>query len=96
MATVFAEAMRSAAANIAPRAKHSQVQAGWCASEETKAEILAAWREGEAARELLRADPGDSNVRESPNAAGQRLERVRIEAVQRLFEEFVSCAHQRW
>ena len=48
-----------------------------------------ATREG-AARELLRADPGNSNLRKSLEAAEKRLERVRIEAVQRFFEEFVS------
>ena len=40
----------------------------------------------EAARELLRADPGNSNVRGTLKAAGK----VRFEAVQRFFEELVS------
>ena len=34
----------------------------WCFSEETKAEMIAAWQERGAARELLRADPGNSNL----------------------------------
>ena len=58
----------------------------WCASEETKALLLAAWQEREAARKLLRAGPGNSNLRKSLNVAGKRLERMRIEAVQRCAE----------
>ena len=86
-ATTFAEAMPSTAANIAPRAKRSLGPKGWCASEETKAEMLEAWQEREAARELKRADPGNSNPRKSLKTAGKRLKRVRIEAVQRFFEK---------
>ena len=78
MAVVFAKAMLSTAANIAPRAERSQGPAGWCASEETKAEMLAAWQEREAARELLRAYPSNSSSRKSLKAAGKRLKRVGI------------------
>lgn len=53
-------------------------------------EMLAAWQEKEATRELLRADPGSSNFRRSLKKAGRRLKRVRIEDVQISFEEFVS------
>ena len=90
MATTFAEAMLSTAANIAPRAKRSQGSKRLCASEETKAEMLGSWQEIEAAIELLRADPGNSNLRKSLKTAGKRHKRVRIEAVQRFFGEFVS------
>ena len=38
----------------------------------------------------MRADPGNSNLRKSLKTAGKRLKRVRIEAVQRFFEKFVS------
>ncbi|MEP2987320.1 MAG: hypothetical protein ABJO88_00030 [Parasphingorhabdus sp.] len=41
MATAFAAAMLSTAANIAPRAKHSQGPSGRCASEETKVKMSA-------------------------------------------------------
>ena len=54
------------------------------------AELLAVWQEREAARELLRADPGSSNLRKNLKAAGKRLKSVRFEAVQRFFEEFIS------
>ena len=79
--------MLSTAANIAPRAKRSLGPKEWYASEETKAEMLEAWQEREAARELKRADPGNSNPRKSLKTAGKRLKRVRIEAVQRFFEK---------
>ena len=38
----------------------------------------------------MRTDLGDSNLRKSLKASRERLARVRIEAVQRFFEEFVS------
>ena len=82
MRMMFAEAMLSSAANIAPRAKRSQGPAGWCASEQTKAEKVVAWQEREAARELLRADPSNSNLRTPLKGAGKRLKPVRIEDVQ--------------
>ena len=43
--------------------------------------MLAAWKEREAARELSRADPGNSNFRESLKAANKLLEHVSVEAV---------------
>ena len=52
--------------------------------------MLATWQEREATRELLRADPGSSNLRRTLKAAETRLKRVRFEAVQRFCEEFVS------
>ena len=45
--------------------------------------MLAAWVGREAASEVLRADPGNSNLREPLKAAGKRLT-----AVRRFFEEF--------
>ena len=90
MAMVFTKAMLSTAANFAPGAKRSQEPAGWCASEETKTEMLAAWQERGAARELLSADPSNGNLRKPVKAAGKRLKRVRIEAVQRFLMEFDS------
>ena len=63
---------------------------GGCSSKETKAEMLAALQEREAARELLRTDPANSNLRRTLKAAGTRLKCVRFEVVQRFFEEFVS------
>ena len=52
--------------------------------------MLAALQEREAARELLRTDPANSNLRRTLKAAGTRLKCVRFEVVQRFFEEFVS------
>ena len=52
--------------------------------------MLAAWQEREAARRLLRADPGNSNLRRTLKEDGKRLKRVRFEAVQSFFKEFVS------
>ena len=52
--------------------------------------MLATWQEREAARELSRADPGNSNLRRTLKAAGKRLKRVRIEAMRRFFEELFS------
>ena len=91
MATAFTEAMLSKSANIAPCAKQCQGPRGWCCSEGTKAEMLAAWQEREeAARELLRANPGNSNFTRTLTGTGKRLKRARFEAMQRVFEEFVS------
>ena len=71
--------------------KRCQGPRGWCSSEETKAEMLAAWQEREAAGELLRADPGSNrNLKRNLKPAGKRLKRVKFEAVQQFFEEFVS------
>ena len=52
--------------------------------------MLAAWQEREAARRLLRADPGNSNLRRTLKEDGKRLKHVRFEAVQSFFKEFVS------
>ena len=81
MVTAFTEAMLSTAADIAPRAKRCQGQRGWCSSEETKADTHTAWQEREAARELFRVDPGDSNLRRTLKAAGNAVKRVKFEAV---------------
>ena len=54
------------------------------------AETRAVWQEWEAARELLPADPSSRNLRKYLKAGGKRRKRVRVEAVQRFFEEFVS------
>ena len=90
MVTAFTEAMLSTAADIAPRAKRCQGQRGWCSSEETKADTHTAWQEREAARELFRVDPGDSNLRRTLKAAGNAVKRVKFEAVRIFFEEVVS------
>ena len=81
MAKAFTETMLSTAANIAPRAKRCQGPSGWRCSEETKAEMVAAWQEREAARDLLRADPAGGNFRRNLKAAVKRLRHVRVRAV---------------
>ena len=60
-----------------------------CSSGETKAEMIAAWREKGAARELLRSDLGHRSHRRTLTEAVTRLERGGVEAVQRFFEDFV-------
>ena len=50
MTMLFSEAMLSTAVNITSRAKRSQGPAAWCASEETKAEVLEAWQGRETAK----------------------------------------------
>ena len=47
--------------------------------------MLLAWREREPAKELLRADPSNSNLRKSPNTTGKGPKRLSIEAVLRFF-----------
>ena len=63
MVTTFTEAMIPTTANIAPSGNRCQGPRRWCSSQETKAEKLAVWQEREAATELLRADPGNNNLR---------------------------------
>ena len=87
MATACTEAMQSTAANIALSDVRDR---GEGVLARKKAEMIAAWQEREAAGELLRADPANLNLRRTLEAAGKRLKRVRFEAVQRFFEEFVS------
>ncbi|MEP2987316.1 MAG: hypothetical protein ABJO88_00010 [Parasphingorhabdus sp.] len=89
MAIVLAEAMLSTAANIAPILKRSHGPAGWCTSEDTTADKLEAWQEGEAARYLLCTDPRNFHFPDFLKAGAKRLKRVRLEAVRTLFEEFV-------
>ena len=80
-ATALTETMLSTAANIAPRVQRCQGPRGWCSIKETKVEMLAAWQEREAARELLLANPGSINLRRTLKAAGKRLDRARFETV---------------
>ena len=91
MAMMFAGGMLSTAANVAPRSKRNRVPARRCASEETKGEILAAWQEREAAREVrARLSKRQQPREESLKSAEKCLKRVRIEAGQRCSERFVS------
>ena len=50
MAKAITEPMLSTVANIAPRVERCQEPKGWCCSEDTKAEMLAAPQERKAAR----------------------------------------------
>ena len=52
--------------------------------------MLAAWKDREAARGLSCADPGNSSLRRALTAAANHLSSMKMQAVQRFFEKFVT------
>ena len=90
MTSVLTEKLLSNAADIAPPIWRKQVPRGWCATEQTKAELNARWQDREDARKRVRSAPNDRGLRRALKATTKRLKRTRAEAVQRFFEYYVS------
>ena len=90
MASLLTETLLSNAADIAPPIRRKQVPRGWCATEATKPELIARWQDREDARKRVRSAPNDRGLRQALSATTKQLKRTRAEAVQRLFEDYVS------
>ena len=92
MTSVLTETLLSNAADIAPPIRRKQVPRGWCATEETKAELNARWQGREDARKRVRSAPNDRGLprRAVKKATAKQLKRTRAEAVQRFFGDYVS------
>ena len=87
MASLLTETLLSNAADIAPPIRRKQVLRGWCATEETRAELNARWQDREDARKRVRSAPNDRGLRQALKATIKQLKRTRAEAVQRSFED---------
>ena len=90
MISLLTETLLSNAADIAPPIRPKQVPRGWCATEETKAELNARWQDKEDARKRVRSAPNGRGLRRALKATTKQLKRTRAEAVQRFFEDYVS------
>ena len=88
--SLLTETLRSNAADIAPPIRRKQVPRGWCATEETKAELNARWQDREDARKQARSAPNDRGLRQALKATTKQLKRTRAQAVERFFEDYVS------
>ena len=76
--------------DIAPPIRREQVPRGWCATEETIAELDARWQDREDARKRLRSAPNDRGLRRAFKATSKQLKRTRAETLERFFEDYVS------
>ena len=63
MASLQTETLLSNVADIAPPIRRKQVPRGWCATEETKAELNARWQDREDARKRVSSAPNDRGLR---------------------------------
>ena len=90
MTSLLTETLLSNAADIAPPIRRKQVPRGWCATEETKAELNARWQDSEDARKRVRSAPSDRGLRRALKATTKQLKRTQAEAVQRFFEDYAS------
>ena len=90
MTSVLTETLLSNAADTAPPIRRKQVPRGWCATEETKAELNARWQDREDARKRVRSAPHDRGLRRGLKVTAKQLKRTRAEAVQRFLEDYVS------
>ena len=88
--SLLTETLLSNAADIAHPIRRKQVPRGWCATEETKAELNARWQDREDARKRVRSAPNDRGLRRALKATTKQLKRTRAEAIQRFFEDYVS------
>ena len=89
MTSVLPRTLLSNAADIAPPIRRKQVPRGWCATEETKAELDARWQDRKDARKRLRSAPNDRGLRRALKATSKQLKRTWADAVQRFFEDYV-------
>ena len=90
MASLLTETILSNAADIAPPIRRKQVPRGWCATEETRAELNARWQDRKDARKWVRSAPNDRGLQQTLKATIKQLKHTRAEAVQRFFEDYVS------
>ena len=90
MTSVLTETLLSHAADVVPPIRCKQVRRGWCATEATKAELNARWQDREDARKRVRSAPNNRGLPRALKATTKRLTRMRAEAVQRFFEDYVS------
>ena len=90
MTSLLTETLLLNAADIAPPIRRKQVPGGWCATEETKAELNARRQDREDARKRVRSPPNDHGLRQALKATTKQLKRTRAEAVQRFFKYYVS------
>ena len=90
MASLLTETLLSNAADIVPPIRRKQVPRGWCATEATKAELNARWQDREDARKRVRSAPNGRGLRQALKATTKQLKGTRAEAVQRVFEDYVS------
>ena len=82
MTSALTKTLLSNAADILPRIRRKQVSRGWCATEETKAELDARWQDREDARKRLRSAPKGRGLRRALKATSKHLKRTRAEAVE--------------
>ena len=90
MTSLLTETILSNTADKAPPIGRKQVPRGWCATEETRAELNARWQDRENARKRVRFSPNDRGLWQALKATIKQLKRTRAEAVQRFFEDYVS------
>ena len=90
VALLLTVTLLSNAADIAPPIRRKQAPRGWCATEETRAELNARWQDREDARKRVRSAPNYRGLRQALKATIKQLKRTRAEAVQRFFEDYVS------
>ena len=90
MVSLLTETILSNAADMAPPIRRKQVPRGWCATEDTRAELNARWKDREDAMKRVRSAPNDRGLRQALKATIKQLKRTRAEAVQRFFEDYVS------
>ena len=90
MTSLLTETLLSNAADIAPPHRRKQVPRGWCATEETKAELNARWQDREDAGKRVCSAPNDRGLRRALKATTKQLKRTWAEAVERFFEDYVS------
>ena len=91
MTSLLTETLLSNAADIAATPiRRKQAPRGWCATEETKAELNARWQDTQHARKRARSAPNNRGLRRALKATTKQLKRTRAEAVRRFFEYYVS------
>ena len=90
MTSLLTETLLSNAADLAPSIRRRQVPRGWCATEETKAELYARWQDREDARKRVRSAPNGRGLRGALKAITKQLKRTRAEAAHMFFEDYVN------
>ena len=90
MVSLLTETLMSNAADIVPPIRRKQVPRGSCGTEAVKSKLNARWQDREDARKWVRSAPNDRGLLRALKATTKQLKRTRAEAVQRLFEDYVS------
>ena len=81
MTSVLIETLLSNAADIAPPIRRKQAPRGWCATEETKAELTARWQDREDSKKRVRSAPNCRGLRRALKATTKRQTHTQAEAV---------------